>query len=212
MSYQVKEIFYSLQGEGLQAGRPAIFIRFCGCNLWSGRETDRHAPNTICHFCDTDFRLPAKESGGQFSSAAELADRALSHWPDPTIRPYIIFTGGEPLLQLDRVLCDEFHNRGAIIGCETNGTIATTLPLDWLAVSPKIGAPLNQKHGNELKIVFPQSGLNPQDYCNLSFDYFFLQPCDNDHAADNLRQTVDYCQKHPQWRLSIQLHKVIGVE
>ncbi len=213
MSYAVKEIFYSLQGEGREAGRPAIFIRFMGCNLWSGREEDRLTSGTICHFCDTDLRAPAKESGGIFADAGELAQKALKLWPQSAgTKPYIIFTGGEPLLQLDEALCQACHAAGATVACETNGTIATTLPIDWLTVSPKAGAKLKQTSGSELKAVYPQEGLDLEKLATLSFKYFFLQPCDNIKYKSNLASAVAYCEEHPEWRLSIQLHKVVGVE
>ncbi len=212
MKYNVKEIFYSLQGEGLNAGKPAIFIRFIGCNLWSGREADRQNSKTICHFCDTDFVAPPKVSGGLSLTAVEVIDKALSLWPQYAPQPFVIFTGGEPLLQLDSDLCCRFHELGAYIACETNGSIATDLPIDWLTVSPKVGAQLKQTKGQELKVVFPQKELDLDKLSTLNFSHFLLQPCANAHYRENLASAIAYCQEHPKWRLSVQLHKIIGVE
>jgi len=209
MTYAVKEIFYTLQGEGAQAGRPAVFCRFAGCNLWSGRETDRAI--AICQFCDTDFVGTDGTGGGRFSSAAELADAIAAHWPGGG-DPFVVCTGGEPLLQLDDALVAALHARGFQIAIETNGTIAPVpAGIDWICVSPKAGAPLRLISGDELKLVVPQPGLEPQNLEHLNFQRFSVQAMDNpDHVA-NLAHAIDICLRRPKWHLSVQTHKMIGV-
>jgi 7-carboxy-7-deazaguanine synthase (Cx14CxxC type) len=212
MSYFIKEIFYSLQGEGAQTGRPAVFCRFSGCNLWSGREVDR--PTSICRFCDTDFRGTDGPGGGQFDTPEALAaavDTQFHRTKADRFKPLVICTGGEPLLQLDPALIIAFHDHGFEIAIETNGTIQSPSTIDWICVSPKAGSPLNLRSGNELKLVFPQEGLEPTDFESLSFQFFFLQPMDGPEIQKNIRLAVDYCLKHPQWRLSLQMHKYLGI-
>lgn len=211
MSYSVKEIFYTLQGEGAQAGRAAVFCRFAGCNLWSGREQDR--ATAICRFCDTDFRGTDGEGGGLFRDPDALAERIRSVWPEPAGahgRPFVVLTGGEPLLQLDVPLIAALHARGFEIAVETNGTLPVPEGVDWVCVSPKAGAELVQRTGRELKLVFPQSGLSPEDLDSLAFEHFFLQPLDGPQLQDNTRRTITYCKANPRWRLSIQIHKLLG--
>jgi len=212
MTYSVKEVFYTLQGEGLQAGKPAVFCRFAGCNLWSGREIDRAA--AVCRFCDTDFVGTDGTFGGKYTSAAELADRIQALWPATDDRHrLVVMTGGEPLLQLDRALIDALHARGFRIAVETNGTIAAPEGIDWVCVSPKAGAPLAQTQGNELKLVYPQPDLMPHDLplLKLCFEHYLLQPMDGPTAAQNTAAAVAYCQANPQWRLSVQTHKMLGI-
>jgi 7-carboxy-7-deazaguanine synthase len=211
MAYTVKEIFYSLQGEGAQVGRPAVFCRFTGCNLWSGYERDR--PTAICRFCDTDFVGADGPRGGHFREARSLVDAILDTWPstDEGHRPYVICTGGEPTLQLDDSLLHELKERGAQVAIETNGTRPLPEGLDWVCVSPKANAQLAVYAGDELKIVFPQVGLDPARFENLSFRYFFLQPMDGDNAPENLQQAARYCLGNPRWRLSLQTHKILGL-
>ncbi|CRI63350.1 Radical SAM domain-containing protein [Thiocapsa sp. KS1] len=211
MSYSVKEIFYTLQGEGAQAGRAAVFCRFAGCNLWSGREQDR--ATAICRFCDTDFRGTDGEGGGLFRDPDALAERIRSVWPEPAGahgRPFVVLTGGEPLLQLDVHLIAALHARGFEIAVETNGTLPVPEGVDWVCVSPKAGAELVQRTGQELKLVFPQPGLSPDDLEHLAFDHFFLQPMDGPNLQAHTRQAIAYCQTRPLWRLSIQTHKLLG--
>ncbi len=211
MSYAVKELFFTLQGEGANSGRAAVFCRFAGCNLWSGRE--KHRERAICRFCDTDFVGTDGTGGGRFASADALADTILAHWPGPVplARPLVVFTGGEPLLQLDESLLEAVHQRGFEIAVETNGTIAAPRGIDWICVSPKAGAPLVQQSGHELKLVYPQAGADPADYESLDFACFFLQPMDGPDAATTLAATVAYCLAHPRWRLSLQTHKLAGI-
>jgi 7-carboxy-7-deazaguanine synthase (Cx14CxxC type) len=212
MSYAVKEIYYTLQGEGAQTGRPAVFCRFAGCNLWSGREED--LADAICNFCDTDFVGTDGPSGGKFSNPAELVSVAVSKWPGSTstrARPLVVCTGGEPLLQLDDQLIEAFHQAEFEIAIETNGTKAAPLGIDWICVSPKAGTELCLVSGDELKLIFPQSGAEPVLFENLGFHYFFLQPMDGPLREENTRLTVQYCLKHPQWRLSLQTHKLLGI-
>jgi 7-carboxy-7-deazaguanine synthase (Cx14CxxC type) len=210
MAYQVKEIFYTLQGEGANAGRPAVFCRFAGCNLWSGREEDR--ATAVCRFCDTDFVGTDGPDGGRFADAASLAAAIVSRWTGVTSgRRLVVFTGGEPLLQLDSPLVDAIHAKGFEIAVETNGTIAAPLGIDWLCVSPKAGAPLNQTSGQELKVVVPQPALSLDDLAALAFDNFFLQPMDGPDAATNTQWAIAHCLRDPRWRLSVQTHKVIGI-
>jgi 7-carboxy-7-deazaguanine synthase (Cx14CxxC type) len=207
--YSVKEIFYTLQGEGANAGRAAVFCRFAGCNLWTGREADR--ASAVCQFCDTDF-VGVGPDGGKFSTAAELARAVRARWPAARGgRPLVVCTGGEPLLQLDVDAIGALHGEGFEIAVETNGTQAAPPGLDWICVSPKAGAPLVQRAGNELKLVFPQPMLPPNAVESLAFDNFFLQPMDGPDAAANTRAALDYCLAHPRWRLSLQTHKLLGI-
>lgn len=209
--YSVKELYFTLQGEGAQTGRAAVFVRFSGCNLWSGLERDR--ASATCRFCDTDFVGVDGPGGGKVASAEELADRAASAWPasEEGGRPLVVCTGGEPLLQLDAPLIAALHGRGFEIAVESNGTIAAPAGLDWICVSPKAGARLRQKSGDELKLVFPQGGARPEDFVSLDFRYFFLQPMDGPEAARNTAAAIDYCLAHPRWRLSLQTHKLAGI-
>jgi 7-carboxy-7-deazaguanine synthase (Cx14CxxC type) len=208
MAYSVKEIYYTLQGEGHNTGRPAVLCRFTGCNLWSGRERDR--ATATCSFCDTDFVGRDGPGGGRFAGPAELASVIAARWPGGG-RPFIVFTGGEPLLQLDDRLLDEVHALGFEAAVETNGTLAAPEGLDWICVSPKAGAPLRQMTGDELKIVYPQDGLTPEDFAGLEFAHFFLQPLDGPDLRRNTERAVRYCLEHPRWRLSLQTHKVVGI-
>jgi 7-carboxy-7-deazaguanine synthase (Cx14CxxC type) len=211
MSYAVKEIFYTLQGEGAQAGRAAVFCRFAGCNLWSGREIDR--PTAICRFCDTDFVGVDGPGGGKFDSAEALAAAIEGKWPaDRSMgKRFVVCTGGEPLLQLDTNLIAALRTRDFEIAVETNGTIAVPEGVDWLCVSPKTGAELVQRSGDELKLVYPQPGADPAEFELLSFRHFFLQPMDGPGRAVNTELAVGYCLDHPQWRLSLQTHKFLGI-
>ena len=208
MSYAVKEIFYTLQGEGRQAGRPAVFCRFSGCNLWSGREEDR--AEAVCQFCDTDFIGMDGEGGGRFATAAALAGAVAALWPASGPR-LVVLTGGEPLLQVDEGLVAALHEAGFEIAIETNGTIAPPPGIDWLCVSPKAGAELVVTAGQELKLVFPQSGAEPERFAALAFENFLLQPMDSPAREANTRAAVAYCMAHPQWRLSLQTHKILGI-
>lgn len=209
MTYSVKEIFYTLQGEGFHAGRAAVFCRFTGCNLWSGREDGR--PAAVCQFCDTDFIGTDGEGGGRFVTADELADAIDRTWKGGERARFIVFTGGEPLLQLDSALLDAAHRRGFTCAVETNGTQVAPPELDWVCVSPKAGAPLQLAGGDELKLVFPQPGLDPELLGQLAFDHFWIQPMDGVARVANTRAAVDFCLAHPRWRLSLQTHKVIGI-
>jgi 7-carboxy-7-deazaguanine synthase (Cx14CxxC type) len=211
MTYAVKEIYYTLQGEGANAGRPAVFCRFAGCNLWSGRETDR--AEAVCQFCDTDFVGTDGPGGGKFADAPALAVAVASAWPtgEPGARPLVVCTGGEPLLQLDPALVDALHASGFEIAVETNGTLAPPPGLDWICVSPKAGAPLVVTTGDELKLVFPQEGAEPERFVGLDFRHFFLQPMDGPAREANTRAALDYCLAHPRWRLSLQTHKLLGI-
>ena len=210
MTYAVKELFLTLQGEGAQAGRRAVFLRFAGCNLWSGREADR--ATAVCRFCDTDF-VGSGPDGGKFKTAQSLADAAAAAWGDQSEHRLIVCTGGEPLLQLDAPLIDALHAHGFAIAVETNGTIAAPPGLDWICVSPKANAPLVQRSGQELKLVYPQAEpeAQPEAFAKLPFDHFFLQPMDGLEQRRNSRLAVDYCLAHPQWRLSVQTHKTLGI-
>ncbi|HPA91324.1 MAG TPA: 7-carboxy-7-deazaguanine synthase [Quisquiliibacterium sp.] len=212
MTYSVKEIFYTLQGEGGQAGRPAVFCRFSGCNLWTGREEDR--ARAVCRFCDTDFVGTDGQGGGKFATADALADAIAARWPadDTRGRRYVVCTGGEPLLQLDTPLIDALHARGFEVAVETNGTQPAPPGLDWICVSPKAGAPLVLTAGDELKLVFPQLEALPERFEGLAFKHFFLQPMDSPQREANTRAAVAYCMKHPQWRLSLQTHKILGID
>lgn len=208
--YSVKEIFYTLQGEGANAGTPAVFLRFAGCNLWSGRERDR--ASAVCRFCDTEFVGTDGVGGGKFRSAAALARAVAAKWPGrATASRFVVCTGGEPLLQLDPPLVKALHARGFRVAVETNGTLPTPRGIDWVCVSPKADAPLVLRRGDELKLVFPQNGAEPQRYTKLDFDHFFLQPMDGPRRAENTRLAADYCLRHPDWRLSLQVHKLIGI-
>ena len=209
MSYAVKEIFLTLQGEGGQAGRAAVFCRFAGCNLWSGREADR--AEAECRFCDTDFVGMDGPGGGRFADAATLADAIAAAWGGAMPRRFVVFTGGEPLLQLDQALLDEIHGRGFEAAVETNGTIAAPASLDWVCVSPKSGTALRQRSGDELKLVYPQEGLDPAALDGLDFRQFWLQPMDGPAKLANTQAAVAYCLTHPRWRLSLQTHKLIGI-
>ncbi len=208
MTYSVKELFYTLQGEGARAGRPAVFLRFAGCNLWTGREQDR--ANAICNFCDTDFVGVDGDGGGKFERADALADAAAALWPGGGA-PYVVCTGGEPLLQLDAPLIDALHARGFEIAIESNGTLPAPPNIDWICISPKAGANFVQCSGNELKLVYPQVGADPAQYEGLPFQHFFLSPMDSPMRDANTQAAIAYCLAHPQWRLSLQTHKMIGV-
>ena len=210
MSYQVKEIFYTLQGEGAQAGRPAVFCRFAGCNLWSGREADR--ATAICQFCDTDFVGTDGTLGGKFRTADALADRIAAQWPatDDANR-FVVMTGGEPLLQVDDALITALHARGFQIAVETNGTLAAPAGIDWICVSPKAGAPWVQRQGQELKVVWPQPSFALTDLEAADFDHRFLQSMDNANRQDNTEACIALCLARPAWRLSLQTHKITGI-
>lgn len=209
MSYAVKEIFKTLQGEGAQMGRAAVFCRFAGCNLWSGREKDR--PKAVCSFCDTDFVGIDGTGGGRFADAVALADAVEAEWGDGRPSRYVVLTGGEPLLQVDQSLVDALHARGFEVGIETNGTQAAPAGLDWVCVSPKADAELVLRAGDELKLVYPQDRAAPERFEHLAFDHFFLQPMDSPEAATNLEAAIAYCTNNPRWRLSLQSHKMIGI-
>ena len=211
MTYAVKEIFYTLQGEGAQAGRASVFCRFAGCNLWSGREQDR--ASAVCNFCDTDFVGTDGQGGGKFATAEDLAAAIASCWPaDRPGRPYVVCTGGEPLLQLDEALIEALHARGFEIAVETNGTQPAPAGLDWICVSPKADSEIVLTRGHELKLVYPQPAALPERFAGMDFEHFFLQPMDSLLKAQHTRAAVAYCMEHPQWRLSVQMHKVIGIE
>jgi 7-carboxy-7-deazaguanine synthase (Cx14CxxC type) len=209
--YSVKEIFYTLQGEGAQAGRAAVFCRFAGCNLWSGRDEDRSS--AICRFCDTVFADTNGPGGGKFASAEELAAAVDAKWPGAAIggRKLVVCTGGEPLLQLDAALLAALHARGFEVAVETNGTCAAPEGLDWICVSPKAGTVLKQRCGNELKLVYPQPGAQPEQFAKLNFRHFFLQPMDGPQREANAQLALRYCLDHPQWRISLQTHKILGI-
>ena len=211
MTYAVKELFYTLQGEGANTGRPAVFCRFAGCNLWTGREADRKA--AVCRFCDTEFVGTDGPGGGKFATADDLAAAVAGAWPggEPTARPLVVCTGGEPLLQLDPPLIDALHAAGFEIAVETNGTVEPPADLDWICVSPKAEAELVVASGDELKLVYPQAGAPPERYAGLGFRHFFLQPMDGPAREANTRAALDYCLAHPRWRLSLQTHKLLGI-
>ncbi|MEH0168582.1 7-carboxy-7-deazaguanine synthase [Roseateles microcysteis] len=211
MTYAVKEMFYTLQGEGAQAGRAAVFCRFAGCNLWTGREQDR--ASAVCNFCDTDFVGTDGQGGGKFVTAAELAAAVAALWPKGQPgKPYVVCTGGEPLLQLDEPLIEAFHGHGFEVAVETNGTQPAPAGLDWICVSPKADAELVLKSGHELKLVYPQPLAPPERFESLAFQNFFLQPMDSILQKQHTREAVDYCMAHPQWRLSMQMHKIVGID
>lgn len=209
MTYTAKEIFKTLQGEGAHAGRAAVFCRFAGCNLWTGRESDR--ASAACTFCDTDFIGTDGDGGGKFASPELLADAIEAAWGPDTANHYIVFTGGEPLLQLDEALLAVVHARGFTVAIETNGTVQPPPGIDWICVSPKGTAPVVIERGNELKLVYPQANALPPRFEHLDFDHFFLQPMDGPARLANTEQAVQYCMQHPQWRLSLQTHKYIGI-
>lgn len=209
MSYAVKEIFKTLQGEGAQMGRVAVFCRFAGCNLWSGREVDR--ATSVCSFCDTDFVGIDGSGGGRFADAIALAEAIETEWAGARTNRYVVLTGGEPLLQVDPPLVDALHARGFEIAIETNGTQPAPEGLDWICVSPKAGAALVLQSGNELKLVYPQDKAAPERFEHLAFEHFFLQPMDSPTAAANLEAAITYCTQNPRWRLSFQSHKMIGI-
>jgi 7-carboxy-7-deazaguanine synthase len=209
VSYAVKEIFLTLQGEGAHAGRTAVFCRFAGCNLWSGREEDR--ASAACQFCDTDFIGTDGTFGGRYGSADQLADAVAARWAGQRAHRYVVLTGGEPLLQVDTPLIAALHARGFAIAIETNGTISPPDGLDWICVSPKAGAELVLRQGNELKLVYPQAGAEPENFAHLCFERFSLQPMDGPEIAENTARAIEYCLRHPQWRLSLQTHKTIGI-
>ena len=210
MTYTVKECFYTLQGEGAQAGRPAVFLRFAGCNLWSGREQDR--AGAVCNFCDTDFVGTDGEGGGKFTTAEALAAHVAARWPDlKQGRPCVVCTGGEPLLQLDEAAIDALHAQGFEVAVETNGTQPAPAGLDWICVSPKADAPLVLTAGHELKLVYPQLLAPPERFEGLAFQHFFLQPMDGLLHQQHTKAAIAYCLAHPRWRLSVQTHKVLGI-
>ncbi len=209
-TYSVKEMFYTLQGEGAQAGRPAVFCRFTGCNLWSGREQDR--AKAVCDFCDTDFIGTDGQNGGKFRSPEALAAAVRSLWPGDAGQPYVVCTGGEPLLQLDSALIQAFHSQGFEIAVETNGTLPLPPGLDWICVSPKADAEVVVQQGDELKLVYPQLLAMPERFTHLQFNHFYLQPLDDRNQQHNTRTAVSYCLEHPQWRLSLQTHKLLGID
>lgn len=206
--YTVKEIFYTLQGEGFHTGRAAVFCRFSGCNLWTGREEDRH--KAVCKFCDTDF-IGTGPDGGKFGSADNLADAVARLWPKDAGKPYVVCTGGEPLLQLDENLVHAFHKCGFEVAVETNGTQPAVPGIDWICVSPKSSAELVLTDGNELKLVYPQADAVPEKFESLNFTHFFLQPMDGPHLQKNTQAALQYCLSHPKWQLSIQTHKLLGI-
>ena len=209
--YAVKEIYYTLQGEGAQTGRPAVFCRFAGCNLWSGREADRQT--ATCNFCDTDFVGTDGPGGGKFAEAEALANACRAAWRGNSgTAPFVVLTGGEPMLQVDEKLITALHAAGFEIAIETNGTLPVPRAIDWICVSPKAGAPLVQRLGDELKLVYPQGELAPEALVALDFQHFLLQPMDaGPQTSDNLRAAIDYCLAHPKWRLSLQTHKLLGL-
>lgn len=209
MTYSVKECFLTLQGEGVQAGSRAVFLRFSGCNLWSGREQDRDTAQ--CRFCDTDFVGTDGKGGGKFNSADELASRVASLWGEGTDQRLVVITGGEPMLQLDDTLLEALHGRGFRVSLETNGTLPALAGLDWICVSPKAGTSIVQRSGNELKLVWPQEGVDPTELETWSFDHFLVQPMDCEARAEALRAAVALAMERPKWRLSLQTHKVVGL-
>jgi 7-carboxy-7-deazaguanine synthase len=216
MAYAAKEIFYTLQGEGANTGRPAVFLRFAGCNLWSGLERDRdQGPGGCSRWCDTDFVGTDGPGGGKFGSAPDLVQAVASHWPHSAgtgrVRPFVVCTGGEPLLQLDERLLAEFNRAGWSVAVETNGTVLPPEGALWLTVSPKANAPLRVLRGNELKLIYPQVGAEPERFQDLEFQHFFLQPLDGPEVQENMARALQYCLQHPQWRLSLQTHKILRI-
>ena len=210
MSYLIKEIYYTLQGEGYHTGRPAVFCRFAGCNLWSGHEKDRI--EAVCPFCDTDFVGTDGEGGGKYESALKVTEKTSQLWPDnESSIKFVVCTGGEPLLQMDEQLVNDFHDAGFEVAIETNGTRLAPKGIDWICVSPKSGAELVLKTGDELKLVYPQNGLDPSQFLVMEFEHFSLQPMDGPEIEKNTKLTLDYCLTHPQWRLSLQTHKLLNI-
>ena len=209
VTYSVKEIFYTLQGEGALAGTPAVFCRFAGCNLWSGREEDR--ATAICNFCDTDFVGTDGSAGGKYATADLLADKIAEAWGAEKKHRFVVCTGGEPLLQLDAPLIDALHARGFKIAIETNGTQEAPAGIDWVCVSPKAGTDLKLNKGNELKVVYPQIGINPKDFEHLDFEHFSISPMDGANRIENTKLAIDYCLRNPLWHLSLQTHKIVGI-
>ncbi|GAB7534954.1 7-carboxy-7-deazaguanine synthase [Burkholderia sp. 22PA0099] len=209
MTYTVKEIFYTLQGEGANAGRPAVFCRFAGCNLWTGREADRES--AVCRFCDTDFVGTDGENGGKFKTPDALADQVAALWPEGEANRFVVCTGGEPMLQLDQALVDALHARGFEIAIETNGSLPVLDTIDWICVSPKADAPLVVTRGHELKVVIPQDNQRLAEYAKLDFAYFLVQPMDGPSRDLNTKLAIDWCKRHPQWRLSMQTHKYLNI-
>lgn len=209
MAYKIKEIYYTLQGEGYHTGHAAIFCRFTGCNLWSGREEDRH--KAICKFCDTDFVGMDGELGGKYD-AVSLVETLRSLWPDPSLPCFVVFTGGEPALQLDKTLIEELHNQNCYIAIETNGTVELAEGIDWICMSPKAGSKVIVKTGNELKLVYPQRGMEPDKLETWKFDNYYLQPMDSEEVEDYTSMAVRYIRANPLWKLSIQTHKILGIQ
>ena len=207
--YQVKEIFYTLQGEGARTGRPSVFCRFTGCNLWSGLEKDRK--DAVCKFCDTDFVGTNGTGGGKFKTARELSEAIDAKWKNTNPNKYVVCTGGEPALQIDKELIEALHKKGFEIAIETNGTLELPIGIDWITVSPKSDSILRIVKGNELKLVYPQNDANPQDFYDLNFDQFYLQPLDNELKSENTQKTIQYCLENPKWKISLQTHKYIGI-
>lgn len=207
--YKIKEIFYTLQGEGFHTGKPAVFCRFSGCNLWTGREEDRE--KAICKFCDTDFWGMDGKNGGKYT-AKDLTEKILSLWPDHREPVFVVCTGGEPGLQIDKELVDALHQANAMIAIETNGTVTLPEDIDWVCVSPKANTTLEITKGNELKLVYPQVENKPDLFEHLDFQYFFLQPMDDERQQEHIQETVAYCMAHPKWQLSLQTHKILGIE
>jgi 7-carboxy-7-deazaguanine synthase len=210
MTYSVKEIYYTLQGEGARTGRAAVFLRFAGCNLWTGLERDR--ATAVCKFCDTDFVGTDGVAGGKFATAEDLAHAIEEKWPSASMaQPYVVCTGGDPLQQIDEALIAALHAHHFEIAIETNGTLLPPPGIEWICVSPKADTELKLTRGNELKLIYPQKGAPPERYARLLFDHFFLQPMDNEHRDANTKAAIEYCLAHPQWRLSLQTHKLIGI-
>jgi len=209
VSYAVKEIFLTLQGEGMQSGRAAVFCRFAGCNLWSGREQDR--ADAVCQFCDTDFVGTDGTLGGRYATADDLAERIAATWGSDSHHRFVVLTGGEPMLQIDAALIGALHARDFMVAVETNGTLPAPPGLDWICVSPKADTELAIRQGHELKLVYPQLQNAPEDYTALAFQHFLLQPMDGPDLEQNTARAIDYCLRHPQWRLSVQTHKTIGI-
>lgn len=209
MVYSVKEIFMTLQGEGVHVGRPAVFLRFTGCNLWNGLEKDRSI--AVCQFCDTDFVGTDGINGGKYKTASDLADAVLAQWSGGIEHRYIVITGGEPLLQLNSELIDALHAYKFMIAIETNGTISPPKGIDWICMSPKAGSDINLFQGNELKFVYPQENFSPEIFENLKFDHFLIQPKDDDRLDENTQKAIEFCKKNPKWRLSVQTHKFLNI-
>lgn len=210
MAYKIKEMYYTLQGEGGQSGRPAVFLRFSGCNLWSGREEDRY--KAICQFCDTNFWGTDGVNGGKYPTAEGVVDMANQLYPKDFDKKYVVCTGGEPMLQLDQALVDAFHKQGFEVGIETNGTIPVELDLDWICVSPKENTTIKQRWGDELKIVYPQGTMDPKEWETMDFRHFYLSPMDDDHTSENIKRCIAYCLENPYWRLSLQTHKILDIK